>query len=165
MTPVTSRRLALGGLAAVAFVPVACSTWTDPLEPQDSDKLRRLIAGAQTIEQSLVSSVPLLLSAVKVSQEDVANVRIALSALVTATNALALAPTLQAGTPQVQAIETALNTIVTVASGLPVIPEPYHTTLVVAALALPPIEALAGLALRDGTALAATIRAGKIARP
>ena len=45
-------------------------------------------------------------------------------AVTAATTALARQPTLAAGTPYVQAIEGALNTIVGVVAGLPHVPEP-----------------------------------------
>ncbi len=132
------------------------------LSQQQAAQLQQIIAGAQSIEASMASTVPALLAAVHLSAEDVANVRVALAALVTATTALSQVPTLTAGVSYVQAIETSLNVIVAVAATIPVIPEPYHTALVVAVLALPPIEQLAGLAIQQGTALAATIAAKAI---
>ncbi len=141
-----------------ALALAGCGT----LSEQQAGQLQRLISGAQGIETSLSSNVPLLLGVVHLSAGDVANVRAALAALVVATNALAQVPTLAAGVAYVQAIETALNTIVAVAAGIPLIPEPYHTALVVAALALPALEALVDLAVQQGTALYATIQARRV---
>lgn len=148
--------------AAVVLAGCSASGQQTAVTAQQSQQLQALIAGAQSIESSLSTNVPLLLGAVKLSAGDQANVRTALAALVQATNALAQAPTLTAGTPYVQTIESTLNTIVTVAASLPIVPEPYHTALVVAALALPPVEALVGLAVQQGTALYVTIQARKV---
>ncbi len=134
------------------------------LSQQQATQLQQLIAGAQSIEGSMTTNVPLLLSAVHLSAGDVANVRVALAALVQATNALALVPTIAGGAPYIQVIENSLNVIVAVAASIAIIPEPYHTALVVAALALPPLETMVGLAIQQGTALAATIKARAVAK-
>lgn len=157
---ITRRRLLSGAALAGVGAITGCGT----LSQQQAAQLQSLITGAQSIETSLATNVPLLLGVVHLSAGDVANVRTALVALVQATNALAQVPTLAAGVQYVQAIETALNTIVTVAAGIPVIPEPYHTALVVAALALPPLEVLVGMAVQQGTALYDTIQAKMITK-
>lgn len=156
-----TRRLILSGTALAGAGAVAgCGT----LSQQQAAQLQSLIAGAQSIENSLATNVPLLLGAVTLPAAAVASIRAALAALMTATNALAQVPTLAAGVTYVQAIEGALNTIVGVAASIPVIPEPYHTALVVAVLALPPLEALVGRAVQQGTALAATIQTRAITK-
>ena len=151
------RRRHLVTVAPVAGILALAGCGT--LSQQQATELQQLIAGAQSIETEMASTVPALLGAVHLSAEDVANVRTALAALVTTTTALSQVPTLTAGVSYVQAIESSLNVIVTVAATIPVIPEPYHTALVVAVLALPPLEQLAGLMIQQGTALAATIAA------
>ncbi len=158
--PIDRRLLLSGaGLAGVGVI-TGCGTFSQ----QQAAQLQSLITGVQSIEMSLATNVPLLLGVVHLSTGDAANARTALAALVQATNALAEVPTLAAGVPYVQAIETALNTIVGVAAGIPVVPEPYHTALVVAALALPPLEVLVGMAVQQGTALYATIQARMITK-
>jgi hypothetical protein len=62
----------------------------------------------------------------------------------------------------VQAFETSLNTIVQVASTIPLIPAPFHGYLVAASMALPAIEAILGLVITPNTALAATVAAQKV---
>ena len=146
----------------LAVVPSLALAGCGTLTQQQAGQLQAIIAGAQAIETSLSANVPLLLAAVPLPAAVAADVRAALAALLTATNALAQAPTLAAGVPYVQAIEVALNIIVGIAAGLPLVPEPTHTALVVAALALPPLEAAVGLAVKDGTALAAAIKAKNI---
>jgi hypothetical protein len=158
-----TRRHLCGLMPLVALA--GCATAAAPAVPSTAE-LQQLIAGAQALEASLVTNVPLLLAspAVHLSAGDAANVTAGLQGLVQATNALSTATTLTAGTTlsNVQKIETTLNTIVSVAASIPVVPEPEHSALVAAAVALPPLEALVGLAVTQGTALAATIAAGKV---
>lgn len=127
--------------------------------------LQVLIANAKTIETQMAAAVPGILSAEGLSAADVANVKTAFAALQAATNQMQTANSLDTATAisLVKATETALNTIVSVAAGLAIIPEPYHTGLVVAALALPAMETGLDIAVQDGTALAATIKAGNVA--
>ena len=91
-----------------------------------------------------------------------ANITAGLAAFRAATAGLAASGSLDAGASYLKAAEAALNSIVVAAAALPFIPEPMHTNLVVASVALPPLEALLGLAVAKGTALAATIKAGKV---
>ena len=144
---------ALGGVGIVA----ACGT----VNQQQATQLQSLIAGAQSIETSMASVVPALLALpqVKLTPAETTAIKAAMNGLTAATNALAQVPTIAAGATYVQVIESCLNVIVGIAATIPVIPEPYHTSLVVAALALPPLEALVGLAVQQGTALYATIKA------
>ena len=154
------RRHLIAATPGIALALAGCGT----LSQQQATELQQIIAGAQGIETEMASTVPALLAAVRLSAEDVANVRVALAALTTSTTALSQVPTLTAGVSYVQAIESSMNVIVAVAATIPVIPEPYHTALVVAVLALPPLEQLAGLMIQQGTALAATI-AAKAVKP
>lgn len=157
----TTRRLLLSGAALAGVGAVAgCGT----LSQQQATQLQSLITGAQSIETSMASVVPALLPLIPMGNNDRANVAQALKNLTAATSALAGVPTIAAGASTVKAIEAALNTIVDVAASIPVIPEPYRTALVVAALALPPLEALADLAVQQGTALYATIQARTLAK-
>ena len=101
----TTRRFVLSGSAlAGAGLLAGCGT----LSQQQASQLQALIAGAQSIEASLSANVPLLLGAVSLPAAQVATVRAALAAVVSATNALASVPTLAAGVAYVQAIESAL---------------------------------------------------------
>ena len=145
----------------LAMAPGIALAGCGTLSQQQAMQSQQLVAGAQALENSLVSFIPIFLASplISLSPAQISILRGAMAGVVTATNALAQAPSLSAGTAQVQAIETALNTIVVVASTIPVIPEPYHTDLVLAALALPPLEALVGLVVQQGTALARTIAA------
>ena len=99
---------------------------------------------------------------VKLTPAETTAIKAAMNGLTGATNALAQVPTIAAGATYVQVIESCLNVIVGIAATIPVIPEPYHTSLVVAALALPPLETLVGLAVQQGTALYATIKAKRM---
>lgn len=154
------RRHLMATTCAAALLLAGCGTLTQ----QQDTQLHLLIAGAQVLEADLTAAVPELLAGTPaISAKQAAAVRSALAAVTTATAALARQPTLAAGTPYVQAIEGALNTIVGVAAGLPQVPEPAHTDLVLAAKALPALEAIVGLAIKDGSALAAAVKAGQIA--
>ena len=114
----------------------------------------------------MTSVVPALLALPAITAHltpaEVTAIKAATGGLASATSALANVSTIQAGASYVQTIETCLNVIVGVAATVPAIPEPYHTSLVVATLALPPVETLVGLAVQQGTALYATIQAKKV---
>ena len=157
-----TRRLALSGAVSAALPVSACGT----LSQQQATQLQSLIAGAQSIETSMTSVVPALLAlpaiTARLTPAEVTAIKAATAGLASATSALANVSTIQAGASYVQTIETCLNVIVGVAATVPAIPEPYHTSLVVAALALPPVETLVGLAVQDGTALYATIKAKRV---
>ena len=148
----------------IALTLAGCGT----LSQQQATQLQSLIAGAQSIETSMTSVVPALLAlpavSTKLTPAEVTAIKAATAGLTSATTALANVPTIQAGASYVQTIETCLNVIVGIAATVPAIPEPYHTSLVVAALALPPLETLVGLEVQQGTALYATIKAKEIAK-
>lgn len=163
----------LGALLLLATLPLAGCTGT--VTPRQEQQLTSLISGARAVEAGLSAAAPQLLAAIPAAAQAAGHplspaqiaaltgtVNAALTNLHSAVASLAAAPTLTAGTTYVRAIEQAANTIVTVAAGLPVVPEPAHTALVVASLALPPLEALVGTAVTQGTALAATVAAGKV---
>ena len=154
-----TRRLLLSGCVSLALPVAACGT----LSQQQATQLQSLIAGAQSIQASVMSAAPQVLALLPIGSADRVNATAAIGGLAAAVNGLAGVSTIAAGATYVQAIETALNTVVSAAATIPVIPEPYHTALIVAALALPPVETLVGLTVQQGTALAATIKARKVA--
>ena len=156
-----TRRLALSGAVSAVLGTTSCGT----ISQQQATQLQSLIAGAQSIEASIMSAAPQVLALLPIGSADRVNATAAIGALAAAVNGLAGVSTIAAGATYVQAIEAALNVIVSAAASIPVIPAPCHEMLVIAALALPPIEALVGLAVHEGTALAATIAARKVVAP
>lgn len=159
---VTRRVVLLSAPATLA----ACGTLTQ----QQATQLQQLIAGAQTIEQAFITNLPLAIVAIStlnggtLPPSTVADIRTVLAGLSQATAGLATVVSLDdpATTTKVQAFEQALNVCVAVAATLP-IPPPYSGYLALAAISLPPLEALVGLAVREGTALYQTIKAGRLA--
>lgn len=165
-----TRRNILSAAApcGIALTLAACNLKTDqPLTLTDTQaaQLQSLIAGAQGIEASLASAVPGLIAIMHLTGPTATALLNANNAVAAAVQALGTVPTVAAGATYVQAIESGLNVIVGIAATIPAIPEPYHSGLIVAALALPPLEALAGQAIQQGTALAATIAAKKVSSP
>lgn len=154
------RRHLLTLAPSAVLALAACGTLSD----QQAERLQSLISGAQALQMQVVPVVGVLLPLIPIGSGDSARVQQAVGALTKATTALAGVATVQAGMSYVQAIETALNTIVAVAATLPVIPPPWHQVLVAAALALPPLETLVGVAVQEGTALARTIKARAITK-
>lgn len=154
------RRSVLVISPGAALALAGCGT----VSQQEAATLQSIIAGANAIELQLVPVVAALLPLIPIGSNDRANVQAATGALSAATSALAGAGSVAAGLTYIQEIEIALNTVVAVAADIPVIPPPYKQYLVAAALALPAIEALAGLAIKAGTALYATIQAKSLSR-
>ena len=163
-----SSMLAALGLAGCAKT----QAYLDSTGPAIPANVQQLIAGAQAIEAAFVQNLPLALAAIAAATgkplpaATVATVKIVLTNLTTATNDVSTAASVTDPTTQtkVQQFEGALNTAVAIAATLP-IPEPYHGALVAATLTLPGVEALVGLMIKQGTALAATIAAKRLAVP
>ena len=145
-------------LAFAALAPIAaCAT------PPTQDQLKVLIGATQSLETQLQAALPGILPLIP-NANDKANVIASFKALQLATDQIAAANSLTApGTvAQVQAIETALNAIVSVAASIPMIPEPYHSGLIAASLLLPIIESAVGLIVQQNTPVAAVIAARKV---
>lgn len=147
----------------LTIAPAALLAGCGTLSQQQATQLQALLAGARSIDASISAAVPSIIAVVPgltAAQKTALTNEVA--ALHQAVVGLTGITTITEGTTFVQAIETSLNVIVGVAASIPLIPEPYHAGLVIAALALPAVEQLVGLAVTEGTALAATIKAGKV---
>ena len=156
--------LTLASAAIPAAMLAGCSHPTPPV--------KTLIAGVQAILDAFTANLPAALVAVSaatgrpIPAATTSTVRTVLTNLTTAANGVATVASVTDPTAQtkVQQFETALNTAVAIAATLP-IPEPYHSALVLAVLTLPGLEALVELAIREGTALAATIATKRLSTP
>ena len=141
-----------------ALTLAGCGT----LSQQQAAQLQAVIAASQGVGASVSAAVPVLIADMGLSGPTAGALIAASQALGKAVTALAAAPNIAAGATYVATIEIELNVLVGVAASLPIIPEPAHSALVAAALALPALEQLVGLAIREGTALADTIKAGRV---
>lgn len=157
-------------LAAVALSPLAgCQSfqdaWNATLTASQAQDLQRLQTGLQTLETEFAGIIPTLLTAFGASAEASAKVKSGLSDLVTATNAVAGVQTIVEGTPYVVAASSAVEAILTAAATFPGVPPPIQAELVAAAALLPIVLGLVKLAVVEGTALYAALKAKKLSAP
>lgn len=147
-----SRRVALG-LPGLLLLP-ACTQIASLINQAPSlntASLTNLTTDAKTIADGVLVLVPLVQATGQLSGADAANVKQAAASLNDAAAAIAASTDLKAAPTvnSVKAFALAVNTIVLIASSIPVIPEQYRVGLQAAAALLPVLEAAVGITAAD----------------
>jgi hypothetical protein len=128
--------------------------------------IQKVAAGSSAILNTVAADIPALEAIVPLSTAQQTTLNTAVAAIKSANSLIASAQSISDPTVAgaLKTIEANLNTLVAFAAADPALPIPaqIRADLVIASVALPPAEALLGLAVQQGTALAASINANAL---
>lgn len=149
---------AIPAVTALAFLSSCANSSTTPAQ---------IVADAQNAVTALANSFDAVVKQAPnaVPADKAATIAAALAQAASVLGSLSTNLTATEAAPKVQQIEQALNTVITAAAAVPLIPPPFSTALGAAAIVLPIIEAWVNSILPTPAPAAASMARAKFATP